>query len=72
MAGSASNLIPGKYQMTDSENFEGVGVREGRIDVKFAPRAPELDDDPEALRARLDLAVALVVACGYPPAYQVR
>lgn len=58
--------------LADSENFEGVATREGRIDVKFAPRSPELDDDPEALRTRLDLAVALAVACGYPPVYQVR
>ena len=35
-------------------------------------QAPMGDDDPEALRARLDLAVALAVACGYPPVYQVR
>jgi hypothetical protein len=58
------------HALADSENFAGVGTREGRIDVKFEPRAPELDDDPEALRARLDLAVALVVACGYPPAHR--
>lgn len=57
--------------LADSENFAGVGTREGRIDVKFEPRAPELDDNPEALRARLDLVVGLVVACGYPPAYEV-
>jgi hypothetical protein len=28
-----------------------------------------LDEDPEALRARLEFVAALAVACGYPPAH---
>jgi hypothetical protein len=52
-----------------SESFESVHVRAERIDVRWSPRMPRLDEDPEALRARLELVTALVVACGYPPVH---
>jgi len=52
-----------------SENFESVHVRPERVDVRWSPRMPRLDEDPEALRARLELVTALVVACGYAPAH---
>lgn len=50
------------------ENFEGARVRVDRIDIRWSPRAPQLDEDAEALRGRLELVTALIVACGYPPA----
>jgi hypothetical protein len=52
-----------------SDNFESIRVRSERIDVRWSPRMPKLDEDPEALRARLDFVTALVQACGYPPAH---
>jgi hypothetical protein len=31
---------------------------------------PQLDEEPETLRARLEFVATLVLACGYPPAAQ--
>jgi hypothetical protein len=53
--------------LTESDNFESLRAREDRVDVRWSPRAPKLDEDPEALRVRLELVTALVLACGYPP-----
>ena len=50
-----------------SENFETCHVRLDRVDVRWSPRMPELDEDPEILRSRLEIASSLVGACGYPP-----
>jgi hypothetical protein len=56
------------HVLTASENFESVRVRPERIDVRWSPRMPKLDEDPETLRTRLEFVTTLVVACGYPPA----
>ncbi len=58
------------HVLTASENFESIRVRKERVDVKWSPRMPQLDEDPETLRARLEFVVTLVFACGYPPATQ--
>jgi hypothetical protein len=55
------------HVLAASENFESIRVRPDRIDVKWSPRTPKLDEDAEALRARLEFVTSLVVACGYPP-----
>jgi len=53
--------------LAGTENFTSIAVRNQRVDVKWAPRAPDLDDSPDALRNRLTVAVDLLAACGYPP-----
>jgi len=58
------------HVLTASENFESVRVRPERVDVRWSPRVPRLDEEPETLRTRLDFVTALVAACGYPPATQ--
>lgn len=50
-----------------SQNFESCHVREDRVDIRWSPRMLELDEDPEILRSRLEIAATLVGACGYPP-----
>jgi hypothetical protein len=57
------------HVLTASENFESIRVRPERVDIRWSPRTPQLDEEPEALRARLEFATTLVVACGYPPAH---
>ena len=42
-------------------------VRAARADLKWSPRRPELDENPETLRRRLSAAVDLLAACGCPP-----
>lgn len=54
--------------LSDTENFASVTVRNQRVDVKWAPRNPSLDDNPDALRRRLAGAIDLLTACGIPPA----
>ena len=54
-------------ELAGSDNFASITVRNQRVDIKWAPRKPELDDDPDALRRRLTVAVDLLAACGYPP-----
>ena len=58
------------HVLTASENFESIRVRPERVDVRWSPRTPRLDEDPEALRTRLEFVATLVSACGYPPATQ--
>jgi hypothetical protein len=57
------------HVLAASENFESVRARPERVDVRWSPRTMPLDEDPEALRARLEFVAALAVACGYPPAH---
>jgi hypothetical protein len=57
------------HVLAASENFESVQVRAGSLRVKWAPRMAKLDEEPEVLRTRLEDVVALVIACGYPPAH---
>jgi len=59
------------HVLTASENFESVRVRSERVDVRWSPRMPTLDEDPETLRTRLEFVTALVQACGYPPTHPV-
>jgi len=53
--------------LADTEGFASVTVRPDRVDVKWAPRHPELDEDPDVLRRRMSAAIDLLAACGYPP-----
>lgn len=50
-----------------SENFESCHVRLDRVDVRWSPRMPKLDEDPEVLGSRLEMVSSLIAACGYPP-----
>jgi len=56
------------HVLTASENFESIRVRPERVDVRWSPRTPRLDEEPETLRTRLEFVATLVSACGYPPA----
>ncbi len=58
------------HVLTASENFESIRVRPERVDVRWSPRMPRLDEEPETLRTRLEFVATLVSACGYPPAAQ--
>jgi hypothetical protein len=54
-------------ELVSTENFESVRVRTERLEVMWSPRAAQLDEDPEALRGRLEAAVDLLTAAGSPP-----
>ncbi len=56
------------HVLTAKQNFESIRVRPERVDVRWSPRTPRLDEEPETLRTRLEFVTTLVVACGYPPA----
>jgi len=53
--------------LTGTENFNSVTVRRDRVDIKWNPRDPDLDENPDAVRTRLAATAALLAACGYPP-----
>ena len=53
--------------LADTEGFASISVRAQRADLKWTPRRPELDENPEMLRRRLSAAVDLLAACGCPP-----
>ena len=57
------------HVLAASENFESVRVRSEKMDVRWSPRTPQLDEDREALRMRLEYVIALIQACGYSPAH---
>jgi hypothetical protein len=57
------------HVLAGSENFKSVRARNEKVDVRWSPRMPRLDEDPEELRARLEYVTALVQACGYSPAH---
>jgi hypothetical protein len=50
-----------------TQGFASIAVRGQRADIKWAPRQPELDENPEVLRRRLSAAVDLLAACSCPP-----
>lgn len=58
------------HVLAATENFESIRTRSGKVFVRWSPRMKNLDEEPEALRRRLDSVAALVVALGYPPAHQ--
>jgi hypothetical protein len=53
--------------LVGSDNFSSITVRPDRVDVKWNPRDPELDENPEVVRNRLAATTSLLAACGYPP-----
>jgi len=53
--------------LAETEGFASITVRAQRADLKWTPRRPELDENPEMLRCRLSGAVDLLAACGCPP-----
>jgi len=55
------------HRLVASENFESVHAHNERVDVKWSPRVANIDEDPDVLRVRLELATAFVAACSYPP-----
>jgi hypothetical protein len=62
-------VLDAMHVLAASENFESVQVRTGTVNIKWAPRVAKLDEDPEVVRARLEYAATLVIACGYPPVH---
>jgi hypothetical protein len=56
-------------RLATGENFNSIGVRSDRVDVKWAPRNPVLDDNPDAARERMDQAVELLTAIGSSPSF---
>lgn len=50
-----------------SPNFAAVRVRADRLEARWVPRSPSLDEDPEVLRFRLEAVVTLAGACGCSP-----
>lgn len=65
----SESVLDAMHVLSASENFESVQVRSNTVNVTWAPRMEKLDEDPEALRMRLEDVVTLVIACGYPPAH---
>jgi len=59
------------HELVASENFESIHAREDRVDVKWSPRVVKIDEDPDVLRVRLELATAVVAACSYTPRLDV-
>jgi hypothetical protein len=57
-------------KLLDTETFNSIVVRPDRIDVKWVPRRPQVDENPDVLRNRLEATVALVTACGSSPAME--
>jgi hypothetical protein len=53
--------------LSQSDNFNSITVRAERIDIKWTPRRPQLDENPEVLRVRLAASVELSSSCGYSP-----
>ncbi len=64
---ASETVLNAMHVLGASENFESIHVRADRVDVKWSPRMPKLDEDPEVLRNRLDFVSELVMASGYPP-----
>jgi hypothetical protein len=50
-----------------TDNFESLRVRPERTEIKWSPRDPALDENPEELRRRLDTVAALLTAAGSTP-----
>ncbi len=48
-------------------HFSSLTVRADRTDVRWAPRRPDLDEDPAVARARIAAALELLTACGGAP-----
>jgi hypothetical protein len=67
---STGAVLDAMHLLTASENFESVRVRPDMINVRWSPRMPRLDEEPETLRTRLEFVTALTLACGYPPSNQ--
>jgi hypothetical protein len=61
------SVLAAMHLLAAGENFDNIHVRADRVDVKWSPREPQLDEDSEVLRGRLEYVTAFVVACGYPP-----
>ena len=55
------------HLLVADENFDSIGVRSEHMDIKWSPRNPKLDDDPDILRARLESGTAFAAVCGYSP-----
>jgi hypothetical protein len=53
--------------LSTTENFNSVTVRADRAEVKWTPRKPELDDNPDILRDRLEAVTEVLVATGSLP-----
>ena len=67
--GGVREVTGSMHVLAASENFESVRVRSDRVDVRWSPRMKALDEDPEALRRRLEYTTNLLVALGYTPTH---
>ena len=44
-------------------------ARRSLLRARWVPRSANLDDDPDHMRARLEMVIGFVAAAGYPPAF---
>jgi len=51
----------------ETENFAVARLGKRGLEVRWSPRDRRLDEDVDILRRRLEVAVDLASACGYPP-----
>jgi hypothetical protein len=53
--------------LAGTQNFSSVTVRPDRVEIKWKPSNPDVDQSSDVVRTRLAAAIALMTACGYPP-----
>jgi hypothetical protein len=54
-------------KLVDQPNFKNAEVTTQRLQIQWRPRNKQLDEDPDAVRRRLEIAVELLTALGMPP-----
>jgi hypothetical protein len=54
-------------RLATGEAFSSITVRADRVEVKWAPRRPELDEEPEPVRSRLEQVIDLLLVSGSSP-----
>ncbi len=55
------------HTLAATKNFKGVGAREDRVDIRWAPRNRQIDEDTDTVRFRLETATGLAIACNLVP-----
>jgi len=54
-------------RLATGEAFNSITIRADRVEVKWTPRLPQLDEEPEAVRARVEQVVDLLTNVGSSP-----
>ena len=65
----AESVLDAMHILAASENFESIHVHPEKVAIRWSPRMPQLDENADVLRSRLELVTALIAACGYPPTH---